>query len=426
MAVTAGVVIGFTAAQGVAEHRAEEGLPPVLGRVTSLHGVAASDHAGGRAYLPVTVTEARTDRGVFELSRRVVLDVGEHAQILRGSSITATVRDRAAAQGNVTRFVAATSHRARATGAVALRGRLRAAVSEVAAAGDLIFMAPLLIGSREALSEGTVELFRRAGALHMLALSGMHVALLVGLVYLVMRGFGSWRLSVAAAMLFVLFFLWVAGPRPSLVRAVVLTLLASGALLTGRKSAPMNFLALTFLLMAIGSPGSATQLSFHLSFLALVGILVVAPTLDWVLDGWVPAWLRKPVAVGGGAQIATAPVAAVAFGAVYPVGALITVVLAPIVTLYLWGCVAATAVHALGFTALRTGLLHALRMGEVAILQVVGLGARAPGLAFETQTSWVLGGAILMAFAVLVLDVARRRHRGALLLARRNAAAGGA
>jgi hypothetical protein len=129
--------------------------------------------------------------------------------------------------------------------------------------------------------------------------------------------------------------------------------------------------------------------------------------------------------VGGGAQIATAPLAAVAFGAVYPAGALITVVLAPIVTLYLWGCVAATALHALGFRALLAGLLHVLRLGEVAILEVVRLGARAPGLAFESQTGWLLGSAVFLGFGMLVLDVTRRRRRAALLLAGR-ATAGGA
>jgi ComEC/Rec2-related protein len=429
VAVTAGVLLGFVAAQGVAEHRARDGISPVLGRVEAIHGVAADDltgsaRTGRQAYLPMSVERILTDRGAFVLPSRVVLKVGTRTRVIRGSGVAAEVQGRVAEEGAPDRFVVAASLTSVARGAAARRGELRAAISQIADAAGLELMAPLLIGSRGGLSDETSGAFRRAGALHMLALSGMHVALLLGLVYLITRGFGSWRLSVCAAMLFVLFFLWVAGPRPSLIRAVVLTLLSGLALLIGRRTAPINLLSVTFLFMAIVIPGATTELSFHLSFLALAGILLLSPVLDWTLDGWMPVWLRKPLSVGVGAQLATAPLAALTFGAVYPVGAFVSVVLAPLVTVYLWGCVAAAALHALGFPVLLAPLLRGLSIGESAILSIVRGAAHAPAVIFVSPASYIVGGAVALAFGVFILDVGRRRRRAGYLLA--GGAGGGA
>jgi predicted membrane metal-binding protein len=153
--------------------------------------------------------------------------------------------------------------------------------------------------------------------------------------------------------------------------------------------------------------------------------MILSPVIDWTLEGWMPAWLRKPLSVGLGAQLATAPLAAFSFGAVYPVGAFVSVVLAPLITVYLWGCVAAAALHALGFPVLLALLLRGLSIGESAILGIVRGAAHAPAVAFVSPASCIVGGAVALAFGVFMIDVGRRRRRAASLLAG-GAGAGGA
>ncbi len=453
--LSAGVIVGFIAVQGVTVSEARRGIPSFPSRITALSGTVMEDVAPPTRDFAVRVSSVETDRGLHRYRGTVVIEVPEAQHVLRGSRIHAVVtvkgvatrngigdetddagvldgapdtvgREDAGAAGPRRLYVDADAVAITTSPRAAFRGRLRARITSLAQRGELELMTPLLIGSRYGLDRETEEAFRRAGSLHLLALSGMHVALLVALIYVLTRQLGPRAVSIVSALVFVLFFLWIAGPRPSLIRAVFLTIAAGIMALFRRKTPLINLLALAFIFMAPTLPLSTQRISFHLSFLALLGILLTTPALDWLLDGWLPGVVRKPLAAGLGAQFATAPVVAAAFGVLYPIGAVAGVVLAPVVTLFLWGAVGAVVVDLMGFAGLTEALLAALGAVESAIQFLVAAAGRVPGVQPRSAAGWVATGAVFAAFALIVGDAARRRHAGRLLLTEAMHTLGGA
>jgi len=135
----------------------------------------------------------------------------------------------------------------------------------------------LTLGERGALGDDVVA-FRRAGLAHALALSGLHVGILVGFFLALLLPLGGVRYLAALALL--LGYLLLVGPTPSLVRASLMAgvwLLARGL---GVVEVPLTaLLALALGLHLIAAPYAVWSLSFQLSYLAVLGIALALPLL---------------------------------------------------------------------------------------------------------------------------------------------------
>lgn len=138
----------------------------------------------------------------------------------------------------------------------------------------------LLIGVRDDLAEETTLAFRDAGVAHVLAVSGLHVSLMVTMLYALLR-----RLHLSHRMLFVLFaVLLLAYSRlldftPSIVRASILTLLYLAGRALRRRVDPLTSLAAAFMLILLIRPLDLFNLGFQLSFLAVLGIITLGDRL---------------------------------------------------------------------------------------------------------------------------------------------------
>ncbi len=163
----------------------------------------------------------------------------------------------------------------------------------------------LVLGDTSEVPSAARRGLRRAGLAHLLALSGLHVGLVAGMVLLVSAGLpGPWRIALAVAA--TALYLLLAGPRPSLLRAVAMVMAAGGSVLLERPPNAANALAGVAAVMALAAPGLLGDLGFVLTIAATGGIPVVAPVLA---ERWVklPSWLGRPLAVSAGAQLATLP-----------------------------------------------------------------------------------------------------------------------
>jgi competence protein ComEC len=268
-------------------------------------------------------------------------------------------------------------------------------------------MEALIIGSREDVPESLSEGFARTGSLHILALSGLHVTVLYGIVA-GMLGFLRWRavrIVVASAVL--LGYQVLAGFMPSLMRATVMILIGSAGLLLDRDREPLNLLALSGIVLVLLDPFQAQTLSFQLSFLALAGILALGPIVQRSLQGRVPPMLLLPFAMSAAAQLATLPLVILRFGTYYPSGLLAGLVLVPLTTVFLWAGLAwlgvaaipLPAVHDLcarGFAALYAAIDWIARFFGQLPGAAVGADA-APWVALGTAAALCLGAAILPA-----------------------------
>ncbi len=181
----------------------------------------------------------------------------------------------------------------------------------------------LLAGQRGGLDPETVRIFREAGASHLLALSGLHLGLLYGILQRLLSPLGHSRpaqlLRSAACVGASFFYLLMTGAAPSLVRAFLFICFNElSRLMPGRRRRPLNIFCAALVLQLTLTPDVIRNVGFQLSYLAMLGIQLVYP----VLSSWYPpSSPRDPVrrlwntlALTLSCQLFTAPLAWLRFG----------------------------------------------------------------------------------------------------------------
>lgn len=179
-----------------------------------------------------------------------------------------------------------------------------------------------IMGDRSGIQQESVEAFSTAGAMHVMAVSGLHVGLVYGLLQgLVPRFF----LRPLMVLLGVWFYAGITGFSASASRASwMISFVVIGPLLRRRNRGDQSLLWAAAVLLFI-DPLEWQNLGFQLSFLAVAGILALQPLLQPVgREGWAPwRWLMGLISVSLAAQAATWPLSAHVFD-VFPTYFLIT------------------------------------------------------------------------------------------------------
>ena len=289
------------------------------------------------------------------------------------------------------------------------RAVLHRAVSRVGYPASALLEA-LLVGAREDVPPDLYDRFLRTGSLYILALSGLHVTVLYGaaalLLWFLRR---SWqRFGAATAIL--LFYQFLAGFMPSLLRATVMIVIGGAAMRMDRDREPMNVLALSGIVLLLIDPFQCFTLSFQLSFLALAGILVLGTLVQRPLTGSLPRVVLMAVAMSAGAQAATLPLVISAFGAWYPSGLLAALVLVPLTTGYLWAGLAWLPLSLIPWTALHDACAAAFGAFYRVISASADVFARIPGLAVpQDAVPWLAAATgVAVATAAVTLPLKGR------------------
>lgn len=268
----------------------------------------------------------------------------------------------------------------------------------------------LLSGCRDELDQAESDDFRKAGCAAVLSLSGQHLSILAAAIALVLKPLGGPIRARKAALALCLAFVFVAGFEPALLRSLIMYGIGSIAILIDRPQQGRTILGLSFALQTVIDPGSARGLSFELSYLALAGLVVLAPRFEYAFRPWTPPPLASALAASFAAQAATTPLAAACFGSAYPVGILSSIVTGPIVAAFIWwGLAAALLCGPLPFLAPIlspvTVLLHGLLAGAMAFF------AKAPALTLNALGVGLLScGVVLGAAFVYALPYAEHLH----------------
>lgn len=207
----------------------------------------------------------------------------------------------------------------------------------------------LLLGIRDNLDADLSDGFRNSGCSHILALSGMHLAIISGvLAFLVRRPLGIRWASMLGAV-FIIFYVFAAGSQPSLVRAAIMYLIGTFALWGLLKQDPLTLLSMAFIIQLTFQSETGISYSFILSYLALGGILTLGETIRSLLRGRLPEILSVGLSASIGAFIVTSPVVALFFGSLKPIGILAGLFLAPLSSLFMVLALAALGVSFMPF-----------------------------------------------------------------------------
>lgn len=199
----------------------------------------------------------------------------------------------------------------------------------------------LILGDRSGLMRAERERWARAGLLHLLAISGLHV-MLIGLGTYRLLGPLLGRLRVpsgpagairaAITMGVLLAYTAAAGHPASAVRASTMATVLLGGGLLGRGYRPVNALGAAAILLLARDPAELFSAGFQLSFSAVGGILTLAPRWTAHVEEGVLRILRPPLRLGIvslAATVATAPVTLGQFGYVTASGLVLNLVGVP-------------------------------------------------------------------------------------------------
>ncbi|MDR2369878.1 MAG: ComEC/Rec2 family competence protein [Treponema sp.] len=266
----------------------------------------------------------------------------------------------------------------------------------------------LLLGIKDNLDSTLASSYRDAGCSHVLALSGMHLAIISAVVVFLLKKPLGVKAAAVSGALFVLAYVFIVGPQPSLGRAAIMYLLGTLAVLGNFHRNPLNLLGMSFLIQIAVYPGSGTSVSFILSYLALFGILLIGESLHELGRGKIPEILLGPLSASIGAFIAAAPVTVYWFGVLRPAGILAGLLVVPLATAFMAGSLAFLA---LGFISpvlgealvpLLSGLYRAQDM-------VVRTAAAVPGMAAPDPLP-VLAAALAFTLFLLYFEFRIKRR----------------
>jgi competence protein ComEC len=173
--------------------------------------------------------------------------------------------------------------------------------------------AALILGQKEHLTPRIRSAYSGSGAMHVLAVSGLHV----GIIYLILMSLlgllGKSTAALRLRLLIVVVFLWVyaaiTGLSPSVVRAATMFTAVAISQSISRKSSIYNTLASAALIMLCFKPDLLEEVGFQLSFAAVLAIVLLYPKIYglWHFNHWITDKLWALTAVSIAAQVGTFP-----------------------------------------------------------------------------------------------------------------------
>lgn len=203
---------------------------------------------------------------------------------------------------------------------------------------SLSISSALLLGQKSGLDKETRKKYAQVGASHLLALSGMHLGIIYGILYMLFIRrirFSEWKWFWLPPILLTIWgYAFIAGMPISLVRASIMFSLATIATFAQNDSPPLHILALSALTILLFKPSALFGVSFQLSFLAVFFIIVLYQPLREII-------IRRNVIIdmlmlSVVAQLGTAPLSIYYFHTFPLTGAIVSVILIPLTTIIIY------------------------------------------------------------------------------------------
>lgn len=170
------------------------------------------------------------------------------------------------------------------------------------------------IGVTEGIDDELKQAYAAGGAMHALAVSGMHVSILYGVLLVLLRPLertrgGPWVIA-AMSLLLLWMYAFVTGLSPSVLRAVTMFSFVAAAKPLGRTTSIINTLAGSAFFLLLYDPYLILSAGFQLSYMAVLGIVLFYRPIYNLLEpkwAWLD-WLWQITCVSIAAQLATLPV----------------------------------------------------------------------------------------------------------------------
>ena len=283
------------------------------------------------------------------------------------------------------------------------------------------FAKALLIGDTQDLSYETVTALKGSGVYHIVAVSGLHVSILVALVCLVCFRRRFLTAIIGIPLLWV--FAAVTGLSPSVVRACIMQSLVLLAFVVDEQYDSPTALAVAVLVLLVCNPLTITSISFQLSVGCILGIFLFSERIHNYLLKEKPIgpikgkgrktklirWAVGSVSVTLSAMLITTPLCALYFGGVSIVGVLTNLLLLWLVSLVFYGIMVACVLGAL-WLPLGIGIGWILSWPIRIILWVTNMISRVPVSSVYTSSIYIVLWLVFAYVMVVVFVKAKKKH----------------
>ncbi len=171
----------------------------------------------------------------------------------------------------------------------------------------------LLLGERRDISPTTYSNYAAAGAIHILAISGLHIGIVLWLLTIILKPLDSIKFGRVYRFIIILIFLWgfalITGLAPSVVRAVFMFSIIALGLQIRRNTNIINSLFISLFFLLLINPSYIFQVGFQLSYLAMLGIIGFQPLFQelWKPRFKIVLYFWKLLTVSLAAQLAVLP-----------------------------------------------------------------------------------------------------------------------
>lgn len=224
------------------------------------------------------------------------------------------------------------------------RRSLAIAVRDQIAGESGAFAAAIMTGDRSAMSQATIADLRATNLAHLLAISGLHMGLLTGFVFAVVRmglalipafalRFATKKIAAVAALIIGAGYLALSGGNVATERAYIMVAVMLVAVLLDKRALTLRAVAMAATLVLLLQPEALVGPGFQMSFAATTALVLVFGGLRHVDMSRLPKWVRVVFSVVlsfAVAGIATAPFAAAHFNQIAHFGLLANVLSVPL------------------------------------------------------------------------------------------------
>jgi competence protein ComEC len=154
----------------------------------------------------------------------------------------------------------------------------------------------LVLGYRTEMDIATYEAFRKTGLLHFVCLSGMNFGIFVGMIWWLCKAAGlAKRAQAVVCIIAAAMFVLVVPSNPPAFRAAIICLVFCSSFFFRRQSNPYNSLALAAVILLMIKPTELFEVSWQLSFAAVLGILLLAKRISSYIFEKVAALFEDPM-----------------------------------------------------------------------------------------------------------------------------------
>ncbi len=196
-------------------------------------------------------------------------------------------------------------------------------------------MVGIALGIKDNIPAETMKAVKNGGVAHVLAVSGLHTGIIYAALEMVFSRLGlSNILSFIIGSTAIIFYSFMAGLSPSVIRAAIMIIVFMLAKVVGRKNDPINTLCLSATFLLFVNPLTLFSISFQLSYAAVLGIMLFFDPLKLILEK-LPGYLRDSITVMVSAQLTVWPFLAYYFNSISLIGFITNILVIPLVSIIL-------------------------------------------------------------------------------------------